>query len=130
MSGRNYVDIFVVWELVLCSFGRAILSVNTIDGIWGPDGEGLGRGDGKEALTLKGHERGVQGVAFSPDGKRLASTGGGLEKKEKRVYGEVKVWDAQTGKEVLSLRGHATGVEGVAFSPDSQPWPAPPWTKR
>src|SRR5262249_9201653 len=32
----------------------------------------------------------------------------------------VKVWDAQTGKEVLSLKGHTDVVEAVAFSPDGQ----------
>jgi hypothetical protein len=30
----------------------------------------------------------------------------------------VKVWDAATGEEVLTLKGHAHGVFGVAFSPD------------
>jgi len=30
----------------------------------------------------------------------------------------VKVWDARTGKEILSLKGHSGPVFGVAFSPD------------
>jgi WD40 repeat protein len=30
----------------------------------------------------------------------------------------VKLWDLATGREVLSLKGHAGGVLGVAFSPD------------
>jgi WD40 repeat protein len=47
-------------------------------------------------------------VAFSPDGKRLASTWGST----------VKVWDAQTGQETLTLKGHPAGFSGVAFSPD------------
>jgi hypothetical protein len=37
-------------------------------------------------------------VAFSPDGKRLASVSGGGGP---NAIGEVKVWDAQTGKELL-----------------------------
>jgi WD40 repeat protein len=47
-------------------------------------------------------------VAFSPDGKRLASTSGDKN---------VTVWDAQTGHELLTLEGHGD-VTGVAFSPD------------
>ena len=30
----------------------------------------------------------------------------------------MKVWDAQSGQELLTLDGHISGVNGVAFSPD------------
>ena len=56
-------------------------------------------------------------MAFSPDGRRLASVGGLLAVHPDR---EVKVWDAQTGQEVLSLRGHVGGLRSVAFSPDGR----------
>jgi WD40 repeat protein len=52
-------------------------------------------------------------VAFSPDGRRLASAAGLGD-------GTVKVWDAATGQEVLTLKGHTRVVLSVAFSPDGR----------
>ena len=56
-------------------------------------------------------------MAFSPDGKRLASASGGSATRWNR---EVKVWDAQTGQELLTLKGHTGIVNSVAFSPDGK----------
>jgi WD40 repeat protein/serine/threonine protein kinase len=50
-------------------------------------------------------------VAFSPDGRRLA-TGG-----ERNT---VKIWDVQTGQALQTLRGHSGEVYSVAFSPDGR----------
>src|SRR5262249_26126134 len=64
---------------------------------------------GEELLKLLGHKTGVLCVAFSPDGKRIASGGDDLT---------VKVWEARTGQEALNLRGHTETIWRVAFSPD------------
>jgi len=64
---------------------------------------------GKELLTLRGHSDVVSGVAFSPDGKRLAT-----------ASNNAKVWDAESGKELLTQRGHDDVVLDVAFSPDGK----------
>jgi WD40 repeat protein len=61
---------------------------------------------------LKGHTSGVYSVAFSPDGKKLAS---GLNDNT------VHLWDAETGQAVgAPLKGHPSGVYSVAFSPDGK----------
>jgi WD40 repeat protein len=64
---------------------------------------------GGEVLALRGHTSVVLCLAFSPDGKRIATGSGDLT---------IKLWDTATGQEVLSLRGHSAGVTSVAFSPD------------
>jgi WD40 repeat protein len=59
---------------------------------------------------------GPVGVAFSPDGKRLASWAGG-ELPPGVV--DVKIWDVAAGKSTATLKGHM-GLWSVAFSPDGK----------
>jgi WD40 repeat protein/tetratricopeptide (TPR) repeat protein len=61
--------------------------------------------------TFQGETDQVLSVAFSPDGRRLAS--GSLD-------GTVKVWDTATGQAKQTLHGHNGLVSGVAFSPDGK----------
>jgi WD40 repeat protein len=67
----------------------------------------------QEDATLLAHAPGVYAVAFSPDGKLLASAYGD---------GTIRIWDLVTGKlhgSVLRAgSGSPGGVNAVAFSPD------------
>src|SRR5215470_11906835 len=65
--------------------------------------------EGQAPAELKGHTALVYGVAFSPDGKILATAG---------FDNAVKLWDFATGKEIKTLSGHTGPVYSVAFSPD------------
>ncbi len=69
----------------------------------------------KPRMTVKAHQYWVMSVAFSPDGRTLA-TGGGMWKSA----GELKLWDATTGKLKADLKGHPKIVLSVAFSPDGK----------
>jgi len=53
----------------------------------------------------------INGLACSPDGKKIASAGDD---------GSVKVWDLNSGKVLLTLGKDLQGADAVAFSPDGQ----------
>jgi WD40 repeat protein len=59
---------------------------------------------------LSGNMQSVNGVAFSPDNRRLANTSGGEEM--------VKLWDVETRQELLGLAGRGSEIYAVEFSDD------------
>ena len=58
-----------------------------------------------------GHTKAVNSVAFSPDGKTIAS--GSYDN-------TIKLWDAASGKELKTMFGHSNWVLSVSFSPDGK----------
>src|SRR4029077_7809636 len=65
---------------------------------------------GRQVFTLKTRNYQALGLAFSPDGRLIASAGGK----------DVRVWNTATGCRKLLLKGHTSGVISVAFSPDGR----------
>ncbi len=53
----------------------------------------------------------MDGVAWSPDGRRIASASQDWT---------VQVWDATNGGHLLTYRGHADKVTAVVWSPDDR----------
>ncbi len=65
---------------------------------------------GQVLATLRG-QLDITAVAFSPDGKTLA-TGG--------IDGTVKLWETLTGQELVAFKAHSSKVVSLSFSPDSK----------
>ena len=65
--------------------------------------------NGSNVFTYKGHSSYVNSVAWSPDGKRIAS-----------VSWDVQIWDAADGGNVFTYNGGQYGVGSVAWSSDGK----------
>ena len=91
---------------VVLSFGRLIAEIPpAIDDL-------LGRTPADAKLqTLTGHDSVLGAVAWSGDGKWIASAGGDHV---------IKLWDGTTLKAARTLPGHAGAVSALAFSPKSK----------
>nr|WP_303652953.1 protein kinase [Paludisphaera mucosa] len=64
---------------------------------------------GRVVHNLTGHTADVVAMAFSPDGRRLATAS---------FDRSLKLWDMKTGQDLFTLRGHVAGVLSLGFSPD------------
>jgi len=69
-------------------------------------------------IRVFGHQCAVNGVVFHPDGRRIASCGGNLGPLMFAFGGQVKLWDSETGQELVKIEGHKGFVQAVSFSPD------------
>jgi WD40 repeat protein/tRNA A-37 threonylcarbamoyl transferase component Bud32 len=66
------------------------------------------------------HLQGTSALAYSSDGRQLASGG---------ADGTIKTWEASTGKLLGTIRAHGNAVTGVAFSPDGRLLASSSWDR-
>ncbi len=112
--------------------GEMILGLGSLEAaVYSPDGKYIATAGSLGAFlwdaetgallrTFLGHTEQVLSVAFSPDGTRVL-TGAGLYGRPVSDSDEdstAKLWDAETGQEIRTFRGHTSSVISVAFSPD------------
>jgi len=64
-----------------------------------------------EPVVQQGHNSWVASVVYSPDGRFIASVS---------WDSTIKIWDADTGKLIRTLKGHSWFVNSVAYSPDGR----------
>ncbi len=67
---------------------------------------------GDDCFSYRGHRREIRIVAFSSDGKNVA-TGSYNEN-------DIYLWNARTGALERQLIGHRSGITGLAYSPDGK----------
>ncbi|MBV9125995.1 MAG: hypothetical protein JO112_21800, partial [Planctomycetes bacterium] len=94
-------------------FLTAILLTSLVGLSWAPAADEPALSE-RVVATLKGHQEMIYAVAFSPDGKYVAT--GSFDQ-------TLKLWEAATGKEIKTFAGpagHQKAILAVAFSPDGQ----------
>src|SRR5947209_1414159 len=65
----------------------------------------------RQTATFKGHKALINCLAFSPDGRLLASGS--------RDHG-IFLWNLKSGRRKAVLAGHSASVNALAFSPDNR----------
>jgi WD40 repeat protein len=78
---------------------------------------------GESILSIDSGMVAFHSLAFSPDGTSLAIGGqtrlaGRPGVKVREIVGAATVWDATTGKKLLTLEGHTHPARDIAYSPD------------
>jgi WD40 repeat protein len=121
VSSANHAGYAVVWNTTT---GKQLFTLPTGNGVnyvaYSPDGNRIALASyntvsvwdaltGKKSLILQGHTGYISHVAFSPDGKLLATDGSD---------GNIRVWDTSSGFNLLTLNVDSGG--GVSFSADGK----------
>ncbi len=118
LLSRGLVHTRTVWSLSFSLEGKMLASgsFDSTIRLWQDEAGNIAEGAKnlspiRNTLSLIGHGDWVWGIAYSPDGKILAS--GSSDR-------TVKLWDIKTGNCLKTLPGHTDTVHTVAFSPDGK----------
>src|SRR5215472_11775160 len=99
-----------IFLLLMCCILIFISSCSTIDSSTAVQSD-ISTPVGGTLYTYRGHHNGIAAVAWSPNGKYIASAG--FDK-------TVQVWNALTGQLYTVYRGHTNWVTAVSWSPDGK----------
>lgn len=95
----------------ITSDGRFLASGTTEIKVWNV-------GTGKAEASLGGYKAGIFSLAFSPNGKLIASGSDADSGQLNFRPGEIKLWNVAAKKELATIISHKDLVSLLAFSPD------------
>ncbi|HVS72085.1 MAG TPA: hypothetical protein VHQ47_12590 [Phycisphaerae bacterium] len=101
----------VQWALAVVGMALAAGAVFARGAKRAPAGDDARAAAEEGMVSLKGHTDGITALAFSPDGKLLASGSGDRT---------IIIWDVHSGKQLHRLEGHEAAITSLNFSPDGK----------
>jgi RNA polymerase sigma factor (sigma-70 family) len=105
-----------VWSLAFAPGGKSLVlgTGGLRDGLFFGEARIWDPASGEQHRMLKGHPNPVMSLAFSHDGRTLASASGTYG----APTGEVRLWEFATGRLLHTLTEADEAIVSVAFSPD------------
>src|SRR5262245_1120470 len=115
----GFIVLPLAFAHIIACLGESALPDKQLDNV--PPVLVLDHGESFRPPALGGHDLILLSLAFSPDGKTLASAGGGHPgRRDAGARGEVKLWEVSTGKLLKTIAVENGIVFQATFSPDGE----------